>query len=479
VMAQPTPQFGAECGLVVAVTEPHVGTVTPLIRRVVVQPQAPQSQRRVSAATSVRQAHGTQGDAVGHGPRPRFPRSVYRLAARQEQIVELPDRSPVIVSAARTPIGRRGGWLAGLKGVELLRHVILEVIARAGIEPGSVEQIIGGCVTQAGEQSLNVTRNAWLLSGHDPAVGCTTVDASCGSGQQANHLISALIAAGAIDIGIACGVESMTRVPIGVNLYNGPGHYKTSDYRWDDPPKSQFGGAERIAVRQGVSRADADAYGFLSQKRAAAAWTAGRFDQEVAPISAPILDTAGEPTGSRREVHRDQGLRDSTLTSLAGLRPNVDGAVHTAATTSQISDGAAAILWMSRQRADDLGLRPRAVLTDQVVTGADPYFLLDGPVVATERILQRLGMKIEDVDLAEVNEAFAVVVLNWIQAHGADPDRVNVNGGAISLGHPLGATGTRLLVSALHELERSDSETALVTMCCGGSQGTASLLQRV
>ncbi len=391
----------------------------------------------------------------------------------------LTDRSPVIVAAARTPIGKRGGWLAGLKAVELLRHVQLEVIARAGIEPDQVEQIIGGCVTQAGEQSLNVTRNAWLSTGFDPAVGCSTVDVSCGSAQQANHLISALIASDALDVGIACGVESMSRVPMGVNLYQGPGHYKTADYPWQDPPHSQFGGAERIAQRQGISREDADSYGVRSQQRAARAWAEGRFDREVTSVQAPVLGPDGAATGESRLVIRDQGLRETTMQTLAGLRPNIDGAVHTAGTTSQVSDGASAMLWMSWGRARALGLRPRARLTHQVVTGADPYYLLDGPVVATERILRRAGMKLGDVDVAEVNEAFAGVVLNWMAAHDADPERVNVNGGAIALGHPLGSSGTRLLVTALHELERTDAETALVTMCCGGSLGTASLLQRI
>jgi acetyl-CoA C-acetyltransferase len=400
------------------------------------------------------------------------------------------DRTPVVVAAVRTPIGRRGGGLAGLKAVELLRHVQLEVIDRAGIEPGEVEQIIGGCVTQSGEQSLNVTRNAWLNSGHDPAVGCTTVDVSCGSAQQANHLITALIAADAIDVGIACGVESMSRVPIGTNLYNGPGHYKAADYPWDDPPKAQFGGAERIARRQGITRADADAFGLRSQRRAARAWANGHFDREVVPVAAPAPDRPDHPAGPARpdeaggtrairEIRVDEGLRDTGRTALAALRPNIDGGVHTAGTTSQVSDGAAAILWMSLARARALGLTPRARLSHQVVTGADPYYLLDGPVVATERILRRAEMKLGDIDLVEVNEAFAAVVLNWAQAHDADMDRVNVNGGAIALGHPLGATGTRLIVSALHELERTDTETALITMCCGGSLGTASILQRI
>jgi len=388
----------------------------------------------------------------------------------------LAGRVPVVVEAVRTPIGKRAGDLAGLKSVELLRTVQLEVIARAGIEPGDVEQIIGGCVTQAGEQSLNVTRNAWLSTGHDPAVGCTTVDASCGSAQQANHLVAGLIAAGAIDIGIGCGVESMSRVPVGVNLYHGPGDYKTAGYPWEDPPGAQFGGAERIARREGLSREDADAYGLLSQQRAAAAWAAGRFGRELVPVQVPDPDPEGP--GEGRWISRDQGLRASTAAGLAALAPTVPGGVHTAGSTSQISDGAAAILWMSAGRARSLGLPARARLAHQVVTGADPYYLLDGPVAATGKILARAGMKLGDVDLYEVNEAFAAVVLNWLRHHDADLERTNVSGGAIALGHPLGATGTRLLVSALHELERRGAQSALVTMCCGGSLGTASILQR-
>ncbi|HCU51961.1 MAG TPA: steroid 3-ketoacyl-CoA thiolase, partial [Micromonosporaceae bacterium] len=253
----------------------------------------------------------------------------------------------VIVAATRTPIGRRDGALSGFKGVELLRHVIRAVLDQSSVSPDQVEQVIGGCVTQAGEQSLNVTRNAWLSTGFDPRVGCTTVDVSCGSAQQANHLMAALIESGAIDIGIACGVESMSRVPIGVNLYQGPGHYKTADYPWDDPPKSQFGGAERIAARQGLTRSDADAFGVASQQRAATAWQEDRFGREVTPIGT---------------VERDEGPRDTSLAGLAALKPNVPDGIHTPGTTSQISDGAAAILWMSMERAQALGLRPRAVL---------------------------------------------------------------------------------------------------------------------
>jgi acetyl-CoA C-acetyltransferase len=384
----------------------------------------------------------------------------------------------VMVDAVRTPIGRRGGWLAGLKAVQLLRHVQVEVLRRTGVSPSDVDQIIGGCVTQVGEQSLNVTRNAWLSTGLDHRVGASTVDASCGSAQQANHLMAALVASGAVDVGIACGVESMSRVPIGANIDNGPGHYLTDDYPYDDPPRMQFGGAERIAQRQGLSREDLDEFGVRSQRLAARAWAEHRFDREVTAIKAPVLDDAGVPTGEVREVDTDQGLRPTTVDGLGALRTNLRGGLHTAGTSSQVSDGASAVLWMSEERAAGLGLRPRARILHQAVTGADPYYLLDGPVEATRTVLRRGGLSIDDIDIAEVNEAFAAVVLSWAQHHGADLDRVNVNGGAISLGHPLGATGSRLITTALHELERRDAELALVTMCCGGSLGTAAVLQR-
>ncbi|MET9301239.1 steroid 3-ketoacyl-CoA thiolase [Micromonospora aurantiaca] len=378
-----------------------------------------------------------------------------------------PDRDPVVVEAVRTPIGRRRGALSGVHAAVLLRHVLLAVLERTGVAPADVDQIIGGCVTQVGEQGLNVTRNAWLSTGLDHRVAATTVDVSCGSAQQANHLVAALIHAGAIDVGIACGVESMSRVPVGSN-FTGAADFRTEDYPWDDPPRLQFGGAERIAARQGLTRDQLDAYGLRSQRRAAAAWAAGHFDREVVPVPVP----GGPP------VAVDEGLRASTPEGLAALRPTVDGGLHTAGTTSQVSDGAAAVLWMSAGRARALGLPARARLTHQVVTGADPYYLLDGPVEATGRILARAGMSLGDIDRYEVNEAFAAVVLSWAGRLGADLDRVNVNGGAIALGHPMGATGARLITTALHELERTGTELALITMCCGGSQGTASILQR-
>lgn len=388
--------------------------------------------------------------------------------------------TPVIVEAVRTPIGKRNGWLAGLKAPEILRACLLELVDRAGIEPGMVDEVIGGCVTQAGEQGSNVTRNAWLGSARlGYTTACTTVDAQCGSAQQANHIAAGLIAVGGADVTIGCGVEAMSRVPLGANVVNGPGHYKSDDYPYDDPPNGQFGAAERIADRRGITREDLDEWGFSSQRKARIAWDEGRFEREVAPIEAPVIGDDGQPTGDTQTVARDQGLRETTMEGLAKLKPVYEGARHTAGTSSQISDGAAAVLWMDEAKARALGLRPRARLLHQLVTGTDPYYLLDGPVDATAKMLERSGMTMADFDLFEINEAFASVVLSWAQVHKPDLDRVNVNGGAIALGHPVGSTGARLITTALHELERIDGELAFITMCCGGSLGTASILQRV
>ncbi len=390
--------------------------------------------------------------------------------------------TPVIVEAVRTPIGKRNGLLSGLKATETLRHALEQVIARSGIEPGLVEEVVGGCVTQAGEQGSNVTRNAWLSAGNDRlpyTTACTTVDAQCGSAQQANHLMAGLVAAGGLQIGIACGVEQMSHVPLGSNVINGPGHYKTEPWPYDDPPNGQFGAAERIADKRGITREQLDEWGFHSQRKAKIAWDEGRFEREVAPIETPVLGEDGQPTGETQTVSRDQGLRDTTLEGLAKLKPVYEGARHTAGSSSQISDGAAAVLWMDEAVARSLGLRPRARLVHQLVTGTDPYYLLDGPVDATAKMLDRSGMAMADFDRFEINEAFASVVLSWAQVHKPDLERVNVNGGAIALGHPVGSTGSRLITTALHELERSDTEYALVTMCCGGSLGTASILQRL
>jgi acetyl-CoA C-acetyltransferase len=383
---------------------------------------------------------------------------------------------PVIVEAVRTPIGKRGGWLSGLHPTKVLGHVQTEVVKRAGIEPGLVEQVIGGCVTQAGEQAFNLARNSWLHAGLPYQVGGSTVDTQCGSSQQANHLVAGLIAADAIDVGIGCGVEMMSRVGLGANVIHGPGTSRTDEFPYDMP--DQFGAAERIAEKRGITREELDAWGAGSQQKAAAAWAEGRFDREIAPLEAPVMDENG-PTGERRVVRQDQGLRVTTKETLAGLRPVNPGGLHTAGTSSQISDGAAAVLWMDEAKARDLGLRPRARIVAQCVVGSDPYYHLDGPVDATQRLLDKTGMTMGDFDLVEINEAFASVVLSWARVHEPDLDRVNVNGGAIALGHPVGATGARLLTTALHELERSDGTTALVTMCCGGAVATGTILERI
>ena len=385
--------------------------------------------------------------------------------------------NPVIVAAARTPIGKRGGVLAGLHPAEILGAAQAGLLDRAGLDPAGVEQVAGGCVTQAGEQSSNVTRTAWLHAGLPYQAGCLTLDAQCGSAQQAVHVVAGLIAAGAITAGLACGVEAMSRVPLGANRGTGVGTPRPAS--WDIDMPDQFVAAERIAERRGLTRADLDEFGLRSQTRAAHAWSQGWFEREVLPVKAPVLDGDGKPTGETRVVDRDQGLRETSADALAGLRPVLDGGLHTAGTSSQISDGAAAVLLLDADRAGRLGLRPRARILAQCLIGAEPYYHLDGPVAATERVLASAGMTIGDIDLFEVNEAFASVVLSWQRVHQPDPERVNVNGGAIALGHPVGSTGARLITSTLHELERRNAATALVTMCAGGAMSTATIIERV
>ncbi|NKZ11547.1 steroid 3-ketoacyl-CoA thiolase [Mycolicibacterium septicum DSM 44393] len=381
--------------------------------------------------------------------------------------------NPVIVEATRSPIGKRNGWLSGLHATELLGAVQKALIEKAGIDPGSVEQVIGGCVTQYGEQANNVTRQSWLIAGLPEHVGATSVDCQCGSAQQANHLVAGLIATGAIDIGIACGIEAMSRVGLGAN---GGGARAAS---WDIDLPNQFEAAERIAKRRGITRADIDALGFASQARAKQAWAEGRFDREISPIEAPVIDENKQPTAEWNTVSRDQGLRDTTLEGLAALKPVMEGGIHTAGTSSQISDGAAAVLWMDEDKAKALGLKPRARIISQANVGAETYYHLDGPVQSTAKVLEKAGMKIGDIDLVEINEAFASVVLSWARVHGADMDKVNVNGGAIALGHPVGSTGARLITTALHELERTDKSTALITMCAGGALSTGTIIERL
>ncbi len=390
-------------------------------------------------------------------------------------------REAVIVEALRTPIARGKaikGSLSAFHPAHLLAKVQDAVVARAGLDPAEVEQIIGGCVTQAGEQAGNLARNAWLSRGKGWRTGGTTIDTQCGSGQQANHLISALVKTGSIDAGIACGVEVMSHVGLGANVINGPGFFVPADWPWDSTP-DQFRSAERIAKNRGITREDVDRFALASQQKAKRARDEGRFKQEILPIDAPVLGDDGKPSGRTQLVEEDQGIRETSLEALAQLKPVVEGGIHTAGNSSQISDGAAAILWMTAEKARSLGLRPRARIVQDVVVGTDPYYLLDGPIDATEAILKKTGMKLSDIDLVEINEAFAAVVLSWAKVYEPDMERVNVNGGAIALGHPVGATGTRLIVTALHELERRGLGTAFITMCCGASVGTGTIIERL
>ncbi|HZT67994.1 MAG TPA: steroid 3-ketoacyl-CoA thiolase [Acidimicrobiales bacterium] len=386
----------------------------------------------------------------------------------------------VIVEAARSPIGRRGGGLSTMHPADLLGAVLRAVIDRAGIDPAEVDQLVGGCVTAVGEQSYNITRTAWLAAGLPLEVAATTVDSQCGSSQQATNLAAGLISSGAIDVAIACGVESMSRIPLGANTQAGPGRAIPKSYFGHFEFTSQFEGAERIADKWAITRQDTDEFGLRSQQLAARAWQEGRFEREVVPIEAPDLDDDGKPTGTTHTVARDEGLRETSLEKLAALKPvaRPDG-VHTAGSSSQISDGAAAVVLMSADKARQLGLRPRARIVHQCLVGVDPVLMLTGPIDATHKILERSGRSMGDVDTVEINEAFASVVLAWERELHPDMDRVNPNGGAIALGHPVGCTGARLVTTALHELERTDGTTGLITMCCGGGLGTGTLIERI
>ena len=390
-------------------------------------------------------------------------------------------REVVVVEAVRTPFGRRTGGLSSMHSLDLLGAVQRALFDRSGISPTEVGQVVGGCVGQVGMQAMNVTRGAWLAAGLPPTVPATTVDTQCGSSQQAVGLAYGLVASGITDAAVACGVELMSRVPMGASVPKVPdvGKPVNKQYWEHHEFTSQFEGAERIADRWGISREACDELGKLSQDRAAAAWADDRFATQLVSITAPDLGKDGKPTGTTHLVARDEGLRDTTLETLARLSPTgrPDG-VHTAATSSQIADGASAVLLMTRERAHDLGLSPLATITDVTLVGCDPVLMLEGPIPATRKLLADNGLTMDDLDVVEINEAFASVVLAWKQELKADFDRVNPNGGALAMGHPLGATGAALVTKAIHELIRADGEQALVTMCCGGGIGTGTLLRR-
>jgi acetyl-CoA acyltransferase len=384
-------------------------------------------------------------------------------------------REVVIVEAARTPIGRghqAKGWYRDVHPNELLGTAYRAVIDRAGIDAALVEDVVAGAVSQVGEQSNNIARNAWLQAGLPVTTPATTVDRQCGSGQQAVSFAAGLIAAGVHDVMIGAGVEHMGRVPMGSNVAHadelGTPFPPALMERYELVPQGIS--AEMIAAKWEIPRSEQDALGLRSHQLATRATDEGRFEREIIPI---------EADGELRTT--DQGIRrDTSLEQLAALKPafKEDGTV-TAGNSSQISDGAAAVLLMSREKADELGLAPRARIFDATTVGVDPVIMLTGPIPATRRLLERNGMTISDLDLIEINEAFASVVCAWRRELDPDMDRVNVNGGALALGHPLGSSGARLLTTLLHELERSDGELGLVTMCTAGGTGTGTLIQRV
>ena len=392
----------------------------------------------------------------------------------------LEDSDVVIVEAVRSPLGKRNGGLSTAHPANLLGAVQVAALNRSGMNATDVGQVIGGCVGQIGPQTFNIARTAWLSAGLPLEVAATTVDAQCGSSQQATNLAAALIKGGVVDSALSCGIEMMSKIPLGATISKDLDRPLAKSYFAHYEATSQFEGAERIAEKWGITRADCDAFGLRSQQRAAHAWDEGRFEREVVAFDAPDLGEDGKPSGSTHTVSRDEGLRETSLEALAKLKPVArENGVHTAGSASQISDGAAAVLMMTAARAKELGLTPRARIVDQCLVGVDPVLMLTGPIDATRRILERTGLTMNDIDTVEINEAFASVVLAWERELQPDMDRVNPNGGAIAIGHPVGATGARLITTALHELERIDGTYGLVTMCCGGGLGTGTLIERV
>jgi acetyl-CoA acetyltransferase family protein len=388
-------------------------------------------------------------------------------------------REVVIVEAARTPIGRghpEKGYYRDTHPNELLGKAFSEVIGRAGIPAEAVEDVITGCVQQMGEQGFNIGRNAWLQAGLPITTPATTVDRQCGSAQQAVNFGAALVGSGVHDVVIGGGVEHMGHIPMGV-MFNFVDQLGTP---WPEDLMARYNlvpqgiSAEMIADKWEIPRSELDELGLRSHQNAAKATEEGRFEREMIPMDV-------RTNGTVTSVLTDQGIRpDTSLEKLSQLKPafKEDGKV-TAGNSSQISDGAAAVLLMTREKADEYGLKPRARIMDQTTVGVDPVIMLTGPIPATQKLLERNSMKMDDIDLIEINEAFASVVAAWRRELEPDMDRVNVNGGAIALGHPLGSTGARLITTLLHELERSDKEIGLVTMCCGGGLGTGTLIQRV
>jgi acetyl-CoA acyltransferase len=382
----------------------------------------------------------------------------------------------VIVDVLRTPLGRRNGKLKDVHPVDLMADVLREIVSRNGVDPALVEDVIMGCVMQVGEQGINVGRNAALAAGFPESTVGTSIDRQCGSSQQAAHFAAQGVMAGAYDVVIAAGVESMSRVPMGASVADGKygfpfGPEMTSRYPNLVP---QGISAELISEKWGITREDNDAFSVESHRRAARATEEGRFDREIMPTTVKTDD--GE-----EKMTRDEGIRpDSSLEKLAQLKPafKEDGVV-TAANSSQITDGAAAVLVMSEEKANALGLTPRARFHTFALAGVDPVLMLTGPIPATTKVLERAKMTLDQIDLVEINEAFAPVVLAWQKEHNPDMDKVNVNGGAIALGHPLGCSGARLMATLVNELERSGGRWGLQTMCEGGGMANATIIERL
>jgi acetyl-CoA acyltransferase len=386
------------------------------------------------------------------------------------------EREPVIVGAVRTPVGRRNGGLAGLHAVDLGAAALRALVDRSGVDPERVEDVIWGCVSQTGEQAVNVARNAWLAAGLPEEVPATTIDRQCGSSQQAVQFAAQGIMAGGYDLVVAGGVENMSRVPMGSTM-EGPGvpFGPSMHARYQGRLVPQGISAELIAEKWGLTREEQDAFSLRSHQRAAAAQDAGRFDRQLVAVEVP------GPNGASTWVRADEGVRrDTSMDKLAGLKPafRPDGQV-TAGNSSQISDGAAALLLASRATAEALGLRPMARFVSFALAGVDPVMMLTGVIPATERVLQRAGMRLGDVEVVEINEAFASVVLAWGREVEPDWERVNPNGGAIALGHPLGASGARIMTDLVAELARRDGRYGLQVMCEGGGMANATILERL
>ncbi len=383
-------------------------------------------------------------------------------------------REAVIIEAVRTPMGKRNGQLRDIHPVVLGSLVLQGLLRRARVDPAAVDDVIFGCVTQTGEQGVNVGRNAWLTAGFPVETPATTVDRQCGSSQQAIHFAASLVQSGAAEVVVAGGVESMSRVPLGANLTQGPGVPYPPELleRYDLVPQGIS--AELMARKYGISRQAMDEFSVASHRRAAAATREGRLAGQILPVDVP-------ENGSSRTVMLDEGIRaEASYEAVSALKPafSADHSI-TAGNASQITDGAAAVLVTSPEKAEDLGLRPRARILAHRVVGCDPVLMLEGPIPGTAAVLKVARLTLDEIDLFEINEAFASVVLAWAQKTGASLEKTNVNGGAIAFGHPLGASGARLMCHLLHELESRGQRYGLQAMCCGGGLGTATIIERL